>query len=84
MSKKYFVYDHENGFDVFCRASEAREEAEKRLNEYREDASSYGWNEASESVCWGEIDEMARMATTGRKIYFEGELVDGFDCKLEP
>lgn len=83
MEKPYFVYDQEAGFERFATEEEAKEAAEALISAYRKSALDFGWDESSDTVCWGIISEHVVMRKTGEKIYFEGEMVDGFDCSLE-
>ena len=61
MTRKYFVYSPDNGFETFDTAAEAEAVAEDLISAYREDAYEDGWDEDVESVCWGEVSQKAVM-----------------------
>ena len=57
---KYFAFDRfENHFDLFDTEKEAKEEAEKMLDDYRDSAATDGWPEEdfSNYIGWGEVKE---------------------------
>lgn len=68
MTKHWFAYDPESGFERFATEAEARAEAQKALDYYR-DSAPEGWNEdAVVQVCWGlvlgEVVEVERRPWT--------------------
>ena len=73
MSHKYFSYDHENGFDTFATAEEAKAHAQESIDWYRD--NQYGcWDDAVETIVWGEIKQEA--AQFGNRPVAENDNVD--------
>ena len=65
MVHKYFVYSADHGFSTFNTTEEAEAMAENLLEEYREDSYDEGWSEDVETVCWGEVQQYAKMVRCG-------------------
>ena len=55
---KYFCYDPEIGFELYCTAEKAQTAAADSITNYR-DESSDGWHGGVGNVCWGEVKEVA-------------------------
>ena len=70
MKYKYFGYDPDSGFETFTTAKEAKEYAQDAIDWYRDHADE-GWDEAVNSVCWGEIKQQTVM--TDEKTIKEAE-----------
>lgn len=59
---KYFAYDIECGFELFETADEAESYAQEQIDCFREEATE-GWSESVETVCWGELKQVANEFT---------------------
>jgi len=80
----YFVYDPEDGISFFETEKEAKDEAHATFEHYIDDASSDGWHENTEDLCWGKVYESVHQ--TGRKKAPEDSEFDeiwSFDFKDE-
>ena len=84
MKAKYFTYHWDEGFNTFATEEEAKGEAQRMLDDERDEAVSSGWNEDATRIYWGEIKQKAEMKATGKMMMFEDEMTEAFDAKLEP
>lgn len=73
--KKYFVFDsEENIMDFYDTPEEAKKEAERILDLYRDTSVTDGWPEWKLQIMWGEIKEATtKTQTIYRKDYSEEE-----------
>ena len=56
MAKRWFCNDPlGDGFSLFDTAEEAKDQAEKAFEECQDAASSDGWFEETDGICWGEV-----------------------------
>lgn len=60
MTKRYFAYDPDTGFETFETEQEAINFANDVIDDYRDNAGD-GWDEIVGQVCWGEIKQVALM-----------------------
>jgi hypothetical protein len=87
---KYFSYDPEgDGFTLHNTADEARKAAELDLSCHRDDATE-GWSDSVESVCWGElrqlamkVREMTKEEAEHQGIYFDNSFDTICDYELK-
>ena len=57
--KLFFSYDENQGFRYHNTEEAAKSRAEGYLESYSEDASTEGWSDEVDSVCWGEVTQSA-------------------------
>jgi hypothetical protein len=81
MMEKFFAYHPDAGFYTYPSAELAKEDAERWIEEYREDAGE-GWDELVENICWGEIKQQAVEFCTEHQCNYDGELVACVDYRL--
>lgn len=55
-----FTYD---SFETFDTEQEAKREAEKALEFFRDEVSDAGWDEGSEQICWGKVSQKATVVS---------------------
>lgn len=60
MTDKYFVRCGEEGFQTYPTEVEAKEEAQRRLDNERETAEEDGWYENVEDIVWGKICQVTK------------------------
>ncbi len=77
---KYFSFDSINGdYDFHETEEEAKQEAEKALDFYRDNASSDGWPDGfSESIGYGKLIGLIQTAWTRKKEDYTEEEWDEF------
>jgi hypothetical protein len=80
--QKFFTYDANEGYETYETEEEARQAANKMLDEYAENAHE-GWADEPDQVMWGEIKQRVIEIKTGRMVEFEGEMTECVDYKLE-
>jgi hypothetical protein len=76
VSKMYFVWHWDYGFETFSTEKEAREEAERLFGEDEAMGCNEGFSDDCFGVSWGEISQTAKLCKNGEKVYFDGGLVD--------
>lgn len=67
----YFVYDIECGFQIFDTKEEAKESAEYLLGKYRDTAEEGEWDNITEYLCWGKIEQKATQKDDGFEYYLD-------------
>ena len=72
MKDKYFLYDPENGFEVFDTIEKRDAEAEDAIQAYLDD----GWDEGVEQVCCGVITRKAEKVNVTER----PDVIDGDGC----
>lgn len=82
MTKKYFTYDPDDGFELHDTEDKARMEAERILRCYAVAATNEGWDELTGQICWGELKQYTKEIKHDERVYFEGELCFCVDYKL--
>ena len=65
MADRFFSFDPDDGFHLHPDADDARANADRILDEYRDMAGDDGWPDDVESVYWGEVRE--HVVETDRK-----------------
>jgi hypothetical protein len=52
----WFSYDSEEGFKLFASEQSAKDDATRRLNSWRDQATRDGdWSDEADTVCWGRM-----------------------------
>lgn len=59
MADKYFVNCSEEGFETFSTLEEAKEEAQRRVDD-EGDMAVEGWSDNVETITWGEIKQVTK------------------------
>ena len=78
----WFTNCPEEGLELYENEEAARKAAESILAAYSEAASSDGWHESMEDVCWGKLDIRQAAVITERTLPPEGYRQD-YDEWLE-
>jgi len=55
IQERWFVYDCENGIQIFITEKAAQEEYQKQVDLYRDAAMGDEWDDNVERVCWGKV-----------------------------
>ena len=63
---RFFSFDGESGFSEHSSSLAAKKAAEEALDDVRSRASD-GWDDSTESICWGEIRQVARVPHVRRE-----------------
>ena len=93
--KRFFSYDYDgDGFQGWNTAKEAKADAEKALEAYRDEAGSEGWPEDIETlVLWGEIKEIPIVVNRETRADYDADdeewpysdaFEEVFDMQLKP
>lgn len=60
----WFCFDDRDGFTLHDTEAEARAEAERRMQSFREHATLEGeWGDGVDSLCWGQVRGRVEMTT---------------------
>ena len=64
----WFTHCPEDGFELYESEEAAQTGAEVILDGYREYASSDGWHDSMEEICWGKLDIRQAAVITERTL----------------
>lgn len=81
MSRRFFSYDPDNGFEFHDTAEQAKAECEKAFGYYQDEAAGDGWPENVDQLCWGEIKEQASLIKETNRPPSEELDEDGYDAE---
>ena len=67
MSNKFYTYDPEEGIEIYYTAEQAQRAAQEIMDVYRDSASTDGWHEDQEALCWGELRQIENAQIISRR-----------------
>ncbi len=80
MANKYFTFHWDAGFETWPTEEAAKTHAQKMLDEDLDVGE--GVSEEFEDIYWGKIEQRAVITPTGKKVEFEGDMVDSVKVEL--
>jgi hypothetical protein len=75
---QFYSYDPEEGFEIHDTAEQAKAAAQALMAIYQDCASTEGWLEDQEALCWGELKQIENAQVTTRRIGEPGEEFDEY------